>query len=236
MVKHDSISFTYTFRLFNGIEKVHRVDLDPETLEVIHSNDAVKPEWAFNPCDNCPIIGESEYCPVSLNLAQLVEEFADIVSHEEATVIVEGPERTYTKKTSVQKGLSALVGIYMPTSNCPILDKLRPMTRFHLPFATANETLFRTVASYLTAQYLMMKEGREPDWEMKNLIEIYKQVSIVNRGISRRLSGASQKDANVNAVIILHSFGDAVHYYIENGLEEIKPLYAAFMKTGTSNR
>ena len=65
------------------------------------------------------------------------------------------------------------------------------------------------------------------------VIEIYKQVSIVNRGISRRLSGASQKDANVNAVIILHSFGDAVHYYIENGLEEIKPLYAAFMKEKT---
>jgi hypothetical protein len=118
----------------------------------------------------------------------------------------------------------------MVTSNCPVMDKLRPMVRFHLPFATPTETLFRTVSTYLTGQFIAMREGKKPDWELQKLVEMYKAVSAVNKGMSRRISNASLKDANVNAVIILHSFGDSVPYFIENGLAEIKHLFEVYTK------
>jgi hypothetical protein len=75
-----------------------------------------------------------------------------------------------------------------------------------------------------------MREGKTPDWDLHKLVEMYKAVSAVNKGMSRRISNASIKDANVNAVIILHSFGDAVPYFIENGLAEIKHLFEVYTK------
>jgi Domain of unknown function (DUF6901) len=227
------IEFRYTFAFEDGSEKKFDVVLDAQTLELRPGIIDPKPEWTkldYFRCDNCPLTGKAEYCPVALNLATLVKDFKDSISYESTVVTVNTSERTYQKKTPVQKGLSSIIGIYMVTSNCPVMDELRPMTRFHLPFATATETLFRAVSTYLTSQFFVMREGKEPDWELTKLIEIYKQVSVVNKGISQRLAHASEKDANVNAIIILHSFGDVIPFFIENGLDEIGYLFSKFMR------
>jgi hypothetical protein len=232
--KAEPVRFKYTFSFDNDDSKVFEIALDASTLELIHDRDLPKPEWAklsFFPCDHCPLAEHSEYCPVAVNLSHIVTEFKDSVSHERTHVIVETPERTYVKDTTLQKGLSSIIGIYMVTSNCPVMDMLRPMVRFHLPFATPTETMFRTVSTYLTGQFLRMRDGKRPDWELHQLLEIYKAISAVNKGMSRRLSNASIKDANVNAVIILHSFGDAVPYFIENGLAEIKQFFDVYSKS-----
>ena len=34
------------------------------------------------------------------------------------------------------------------------MESLKPMVRFHLPFATVEETVFRSVSTYLLSQYL----------------------------------------------------------------------------------
>jgi len=227
------VRFKYTFEFENGTAKVFEIALDASTLELVQDGSLPKPEWAklsFYPCKNCPLAERSEYCPIAVNLSRIVTEFKDSVSHEWTRVTVETPERTYLKDTTLQRGLSSIIGIYMVTSNCPVMDKLRPMVRFHLPFATPTETMFRTISTYLTGQFLMMREGRKPDWELQRLVEIYKSITVVNKGMSRRLSNASIKDANVNAVIILHSFGDAVPYFIENGLAEIRSLFEIYSK------
>ncbi|MDD8018020.1 MAG: hypothetical protein PHP42_06575 [Bacteroidota bacterium] len=227
-----TVSFRYKFTFENGQEKQFGITLDDSTLELIPSSKTEPPDWTkldFHPCDNCPLIGKVSHCPVAVNLALLVDEFRDVVSYEHAVIVVETLERTYSKDSTVQKGLSSIIGICMVTSNCPIMDELRPMTRFHLPFATTKETLFRAVSYYLTRQYFVMKDGKEPDWNLNQLIEIYKQVSIVNIGITRRVAQASQKDANVNAIVILHSYGDSVPYFIEDGLNEIKYLFKKFL-------
>jgi hypothetical protein len=228
-----TIRFRYTFKFENGNSKTFEIVLDNSTLELVPEKDIPKPEWAklsFFPCEHCPLEANTEYCPVAVNLSHIVSEFKDSVSHEKTLVTVETPERTYFKETTLQKGLSSIIGIYMVTSNCPVMDKLRPMVRFHLPFATPTETMFRTVSTYLTGQFIAMREGKKPDWELDKLVEMYKAVSAVNKGMSRRISNASIKDANVNAVIILHSFGDAVPYFIENGLAEIKYLFEVYTK------
>ena len=234
--KAEPVRYKYTFSFDSADPKVFEIALDASTLELIQDRDLPKPEWAkliFFPCEHCPLAEHTEYCPVAVNLSRIVTEFKDSVSHERTHVTVETPERTYVKDTTLQKGLSSIIGIYMVTSNCPVMDKLRPMVRFHLPFATPTETMFRTVSTYLTGQFLVMREGKKPDWELQHLVELYKSISAVNRGMSRRISNASIKDANVNAVIILHAFGDAVPYFIENGLAEIKHFFDIYTRSDT---
>lgn len=226
------LHFEYRFEFENGTSKQFPVDLDGQTLNYINNSPA-RPEWTelhFQQCENCPLGHDVRYCPVAVNLAPLVEEFKDSVSFEKATVTVKSPDRTYVKETTLQKALSSLVGMLMVTSDCPIMVKLRPMARFHLPFATTFETMYRAISMYLTAQQLVRRKGKDPDWDLKGLVKIYKDISTVNKGISRRLSAASTKDANVNAVVILHSLGDAVPFFIESGLDELEPYFHEYVQ------
>ena len=55
----------------------------------------------------------------------------------------------------------SLIGIYMVTSGCPIMDKLRPMARFHLPFASTEETIYRAISTYLLGQYFLEQKGKK---------------------------------------------------------------------------
>lgn len=227
------VRYLYNFKFQDGTEKKFEVVLDEATLELVRENPNPEPEWTklkYSQCDNCPLPDTVEYCPVAVSLAGLVDAFSDAVSYEAAEVTVETSVRTYFKKTSLQKGLSGIIGIYMSTSNCPVLSKLRPMTRFHLPFANSLETFFRSISSYLTAQFLLMRQGQQPDWDLKGLQEIYKEVNIVNKGMADRLHQATQKDANINAVVILHSFGDGITYFIESGLADLEPMFEVFLK------
>jgi hypothetical protein len=226
--KTETVYFRYSFKFNGGSEKKFEINLDPTTLEFVPNRTEPLPEWTkldYFPCDNCPLIGTVSHCPVSANLATIVSEFHDVISHESATVVVETAERTYSHVTTVQKGLSSIIGICMVTSTCPVMDPLRPMTRYHLPFASTQETLFRSVSYYLLRQYFEMKEGKSPDWTLDGLIDIYSKVSVVNKGISRRVSNASKRDANINAIIILHSYGESIPFFIENNLSEIRYLF-----------
>lgn len=234
-----TITYLYKFKFQDGREKQFEVVLDETTLELQREDPDPMPEWTklnYSQCENCPLPDTVQYCPVAVSLAGLVEAFSDAVSYEAAEVTVETTQRTYFRKTTLQKGLSAIIGIYMSTSNCPVCDKLRPMTMFHLPFANSIETFFRSVSSYLTAQFLLMRRGQTPDWELKGLQEIYKEVNTVNKAMTGRLHRATQKDANINAVVILHSFGDGITYFIENGLTDIEPMFEIFLqKNDTAN-
>ena len=229
----EMIRYLYRFKFENGREKDFEVALDADSLELIHLESPARPDWTrlkeFQ-CENCPLPDSVTHCPVAVNLAHLVNAFRDDVSYESTVVTVETAQRTYVKKTTLQKGLSSIIGIYMVTSNCPVMDKLRPMTRFHLPFATSVETFYRSISAYLTAQFLLMRKGKAPDWSLDKLIGIYKAVNQVNKGMSGRLLNASKKDANVNALVILHSFGDGIGYFIAGGLEEIEPMFSVLLR------
>ena len=159
--------------------------LDANTLALVPAKSVPKPAWTklkYFQCANCPLGDDVEDCPVAVSLSALVETFKDAISFEHTTVRVETVERAYEKETTLQKGLSSIIGIYMVTSNCPVMDQLRPMVRFHLPFASLDETIYRAVAMYLVGQYFRMRNGRTPDWDLKHLSEIYAEVAKVNTG------------------------------------------------------
>lgn len=229
----DILRFQYKFEFENSRETNFVIELNAQTLELVNRDDTPKPEWTkltFNQCENCPLSSPIEYCPVAVNLARIVETFRNDVSFESTVVTVKVPERTYVKNTTLQKGIASIIGIFMTTSNCPVMDVLRPMARFHLPFATSVETFFRSISTYLMGQYFRASKGKEPDWGLQKLLGHYKAINIVNKGMSARLMNASKRDANVNAVVILHSFGDGISYFIEQGLEEIEPMFSVYLE------
>lgn len=229
----EPLRFSYVFQFPDGTKKEFDVRLDADTMELLIPRDAPKPAWTrlkYFQCENCPLGDEVEYCPVAVNLSALVETFKDALSFETTSVRVRTAERVYEKDTTLQKGLSSIIGIYMVTSNCPVMDQLRPNVRFHLPFASMDETVYRAVSMYLMAQYFLMRKGRPPDWELKHLVETYHAVAKVNQGMSDRVRHATAEDANVNAVIILSTQGGMVPTYVEDSLAEMEHLFGGFIE------
>lgn len=229
------IIFNYTFRLDNGTEKTFDINLDPQTLSLIPQTKASPPGWAelsCCQCPNCPLDKASVvHCPVALNVADAIGFFQQAVSHEEVEVTIRTRERTYSKRASLQVGLSSLLGIYMVTSGCPILDKLKPMVRFHLPFANAEETQYRVLSMYLLAQFFVQRHGGVPDWGMTQLPAIYREIQAVNRAFCNRMLTLQGKDAVPNAVVVLDNFAQGIAFNLDKAtLDKTERLFAAYFK------
>ncbi len=230
----DSLKMTYTYAFRNGATKTFDVLLDRKTLGLRMKPPVRPPSWTFlrqDQCANCSLDARDHpFCPVALNFADIAEHFAHAVSYEEVHVVVTTEERIYSRDTTLQQGLTSLLGIIMPTSGCPVLEPLKPMVRFHLPFATITETVFRMVSMCLVAQNLRHGEGKSFDFGLGELAKIYAEVAIVNRDFVRRLRDASMEDANINALVGLDCFATMVPLIAEDTLNEIKQYFSAFLR------
>lgn len=229
-----NIKYIYKFRFNNGVEKEFNITLDSETLHLIAERKDEYPSWTelknFK-CSCCPLNEKKfKYCPVITSLLDVIEHFKDSISYERVDMTVKTPQRTYIKNTSLQEALNSLIGIYMPTSGCPVLERLKPMVLFHLPFATLEETNFRMMSMYLFAQYFIFKEGGKPDWEFKNLTTIYNDIRIINKNFCNKLTKIQIKDASINALITLDCFAFSVSYSIDTDKhEKLKQLFTAYL-------
>lgn len=230
-----NIFFNYNFTFADGRQKNFNVSLDGNTLELQNEKRDSYPDWTrmdnFQ-CPNCPVDKNTTgYCPVVTNLCDLIDYFKDSISYEEVDIDIETAERTYRKHASLQGGLNSLIGIYMVTSGCPVMEKLKPMVRFHLPFATVEESSFRMISMYLMAQYFLKKNGQQPDWELSNLVNIYNDIRVVNRNFCSRLSQIKVKDATINSLITLDCFAFSISYFIDKDkMEKLEELFDAYLK------
>jgi len=231
-----SIHFRYKFTLADGDVKEFDLRLDSETLSLITPGRESHPEWtrlSYRQCPNCPLTPSQLQCPIAANLVDVVDCFKDFISYDQADIEVATEERVYKKHTSLQKGISSLIGIYMVTSGCPIMDKLRPMVKTHLPFATAEETLYRAFSMYLLAQYYLSRTGQKPDWVFEDLTRIYAEVHVVNKSFCERLEDAHIKDGIVNAVATLDCFAEFVEAPLQRRvLDRMEALFFAYLKSG----
>ena len=225
------IEYCYEFK--TGTSTTFKLDLDRETLRLRRERKTDPPLWALlnhKRCENCPLdVKEHLYCPVALNFVDIADRFKDIVSHENVAVTVTTEDRTYAKNTTIQQGLSPLIGIVMATSGCPVLDHLKPMVRFHLPFASLDETVFRMVSMHLLVQYYRSREGLQAEWGLDGLTRVYAAVSLVNRDFANRLRDAAKKDANINALVNLDCFASMVPLVAEDTLKALKPYFSAYL-------
>jgi hypothetical protein len=225
------IEYCYTFQ--SGATHKFTIALDRATLAMQVDKRPDAPPWALlnnKKCEICPLDEKDHpWCPVALNVTDVVEQFKDMISYENVDVVVAIEDRTYSKATTLQLGLSSLIGIIMSTSGCPVMDYLKPMVRFHLPFASLTESVFRMASMYLMAQYFQKQDGLSPAWTLDGLSKIYAQVGLVNRDFALRLRDAAKKDANVNALVNLDCFAQMVPLAAEDVLREIKPYFSAYL-------
>lgn len=229
----EAIRIDYTYSFTNGTSRSFPILLDAGSLAFVPQTKHEPPLWtllSMNKCSNCPLDEKRHtYCPVALNLSGIVQQFKDFLSHERVAVKVTVEERTYEKETTVQQGLSPLLGIIMTTSGCPVMEPLKPMVRFHLPFASLTETIFRMVSMYLVAQYFRQQSGMQAELGIEGLKKIYGQVNLVNRDFAKRLRAAAEKDANVNALVILDCFAAMVPLAAEETLAQVRDSFAAYL-------
>lgn len=223
----------YRFKFADATEDAFAVELDPATSLYQAPAGATPPAWAAlgnHQCGNCPLKAESSpNCPVAANLAPAIERFFNRLSYEDVEVWVTTPAREYHKSVSLQKAVSGLFGLIMSTSGCPILDKLRPMTLTHLPFAEMEETRYRTISMYLFAQFFRAKKGLTPDWDLGGLEKIEGDIAQVNRDFSARLRSLPMEDANLNAVISLDCFLMPTAAMLGRSLQKLERIFAPYL-------
>ncbi len=230
----NTIKYNYKFVFKSGVEKEFNIELDSVTLNLIPAGERICPDWTrldcFR-CPNCTLSEEHEFCPIAVNMVEVVNYFSNFVSYEPVEVLVTAPERKYIKEVALQHGVSSLIGIYMVTSGCSVLEKLKPMVRFHLPFATIHETAYRAISMYLLGQYFLYQRGAEPDWDLKKLAETYENIRLVNESFCKRLRTIEGRDASLNALVVLDIFADSVNFSIESRMADgLDYLFKGFLK------
>ncbi len=226
-------TYHYTFTFDDGSRISLDVILDSVDLAYQNPPPVELPEWTrleYMQCLNCPLDPTVvTHCPVAVNLVQVSDAFNETVSHRNAVITIRTKERTYMKECGVQEGLGALLGIVMATSGCPVLDKLRPMVRTHLPFSTFRETLYRAVSMYIMAQQFREKKGLEARYDLNGLRDIYEAVSDVNHAMSNRMRARFDQDANVNALVVLNCMAQFTAITLEDDvLDELDVLFKAY--------
>ncbi|MDW7681743.1 MAG: hypothetical protein SCK70_14365 [bacterium] len=231
----DLITFRYRFSFDDGSVRIFDINLNGSSLDYIPTQRSESPpSWTRltnSQCENCPLTLKTHpFCPIAVNFVDFFEFFRAVDSYDDTDVEIEAPERTYRKTTTVQRGLGSMLGIYMVTSGCPVMEVLKPMVRFHLPFASIEETIFRSVGAYLIGQFFLQKNGLVADFALTKLREFYIQIQKVNSGIVQRLRPVIDRDAMANAIISLDAFAKELPWSIEEGLEDITYLYQGYLK------
>jgi len=231
----ETIALKYVFSFKDGTQKEFPITLDGQTMRLIKEDIIIPPGWAklkeFR-CPNCPLdASEHEFCPMAAHLSELIDYFKSRESTEEINLLIETKERKYEKKVSLQDGLGSLFGIYMVTTGCPILEKLKPMVRYHLPFSTMEETTYRVVTMYLMAQYFLNKKGRQVDWTLKDLAKIYSDIQAVNSNVSDKVRNIIKKDASINALVKLDCSAFYISFRLNSDiLNEIESYFNAYLQ------
>jgi hypothetical protein len=221
-----ALHIRYRFDLPDGSKK--RVDLNFTAADFRLSNPAPAepPFWTelkFNQCANCPLsTAEHTHCPSALHMAPAVESLKALVSFDTVGVTVTQAERTIHAETTAQQAMSSVLGLIMATSGCPWTDRLRPMARFHLPFASEAETVYRSVCMFLLARELL---GAGETHGFETLKVLYENLHVVNRDMSRRLGAATRTDPARNAMALLDTYTTLLPAALESSLEELKPLF-----------
>ncbi len=186
------------------------------------------PNWTrleHHQCSNCPLSKEQfKRCPAAVDLHRVIEDFQGLPAFKRAQVWVRTPEREYNKQVGLEEGLRSLLGVIMATSGCPLLGKLRPMAQNHLPFASSQEFILRTISLYLARQYFNLREGRRADWELKGLVRQFQQLQLVNQAFWQRILDVCEGDSNLKAFLTFFSLSSSMTVSLETQLQKIRPL------------
>jgi hypothetical protein len=225
----------YRFDLPDGSRRSFEFCFDPVDFRLINPPPSEPPFWtelAFNQCANCPLAAaEHRHCPVAGQMVRAIDELKALVSHDTVNVTVVQDERKVFVTTTAQTALASVFGLIMATAGCPWTDRLRPMARFHVPFASDAETVYRGISMYALAR--LAGGATSAAGVFDDLLGLCTQLHVVNRDISRRLGAATQTDPARNAIALLDAFTTLLPDALEKSLSEILPLFSAWPMRGS---
>jgi hypothetical protein len=230
----------YRFDLPDGSQKTLDFLFDALSFRLSNPAPANPPFWTelrFNQCANCPLSpAQHGHCPAALQMASSLEALKALVSFDTVGVAVVQSERTVYVETTAQQAMSSVLGLIMATAGCPWTDHLRPMARFHLPFASEVETLYRSISMFLLSREMTRAapgpaaapRERPEQGAFTALEELYGNLHVVNRGMSRRLGAATNTDPARNAIALLDSYTTLLPAALDRRLDELRPLFDAW--------
>lgn len=221
-------SYLYTFLFPDRRTIDFTITIDPISQE-INSCPLVPAAWAqlgYHQCPPCPLQEtEHRFCPVALSIADLVTTFKDTASFVKCTVTCVSLERTVSKHTIVQEGLASILGLLMAVSGCPIMGFFKPLARFHLPFASVDESIFRIVALYMLRQHYLKDGAMDERFSFDGMKNHYALVKQVNKGILERIRSITALDADKNAIVTLSSLGQILEMEFDADLLSLQYLF-----------
>ncbi|MFZ7124545.1 MAG: DUF6901 family protein [Desulfobacterales bacterium] len=229
----NTFHINYRFTLPDRTTERFDLEIDSETLELIHPPSENLPHWSrldFHQCPHCPLdIEEHPECPLAVNLVEMLNASQRLISHDQVRVDVMVRDRLISQKTSAQRGISSLMGLLIATSGCPWTSFFKPMARFHLPFADEEETIWRAASTYLLAQYFLGSDDPCFDMELKGMSSIYRNIETLNITVIQRLRAASRTDSAINALIRLDIFAKYLSPDMEESLASIRRIFRPFL-------
>lgn len=221
----------YIFAFSDGRSWRHSVELEPQAVPV---DAAQLPAWTkleFHQCEHCPLSAHSTtHCPFALALVAPVELLAQSPSYEQVRVEVRWRGREIRQSTTLQRALGSLLGALGATSGCPHTRLLKAMAWFHQPFSGTDETLYRVFGTYLLGQYLRQQRGLSVDWSMSELREVYRNLRLVNLGMTKRLRAAAVEDSGPNGMILLDLLAADTLYSLDQYEGELDRFFEEFFR------
>jgi hypothetical protein len=194
-------------------------------------SDASLPEWTqldHNKCTNCPHqTKDLAHCPVAVDLLEVIDAFKQTRSTTRVQAIVKLDHREVHTEVDAQTAIQSLLGLVMGSSRCPILGRFHGLAHFHLPFATGEETILRGIFAHLFREFLRARAGgpNTIDTNLEGLIQFYREVQTVNRGLVDRFRSASEADASLNAVVNFFSLSVLVEISLDEYLQKFETLF-----------
>jgi hypothetical protein len=229
----DTFDITYRFTFPDEKAKSFVLTFNAKTIVLDPPEIKDAPFWiplAYEQCPHCPL-SEDEHpnCPVAVNLAPVIDQFDRLMSYDKIKVEVTSNERHVVQQTTAQEGISSLMGLLIAGSSCPVTHFFKPMARYHLPFATKEETMWRAAATYLLSCYFTKERIQLSDMDLKGLIQIYNDVATLNDSLVQRLRKATSRDSTVNALVHLDVFAKFLTPPLDDSLEQIRPIFDPFL-------
>jgi len=229
----ETLNIIYCFSFEDRADATFAVSLDPVSLTLQTAPRSILPAWIkleHHQCPDCPMAHTGAInCPMADALIDLHEFAGHLDSFKQLAVTVTTPEREIRTVVPAQRAFSSLMGLLIATCACPDVAWLRPMARFHLPMASEIETIYRATSMYLLAQYFRCKAGAIPDLSLEGLRLRYVRLHEINIAMASRLRSVIDKDASVNAVVLLDMLAKAMPYSVADSTVELEHLFRAYL-------
>lgn len=175
-------------------------------------------------CSGCIKAGTPDAfatCRVYINLCHYAEKLSELASFDEIEARVTLPGNIQTQATtSAQQVLSSLAGLVIAaTQGCDITKVLRPMVLFHRPFASFDESIYRSLANAALLVAVASDKTQLQGFTRNR----YESIQQLNKGLVKHLQTEHPDwEALINALVNLDLFVKTILFNIDHEFPDLE--------------